>query len=114
MQRELLRPELVDLAPRRFVAALRKRKKATPRPSVARIEHLQRKVEALVESIAGGALCASLAIAHRLAGADAELLRLQERPQDEPSSDATVFKTSAIADCYLAAVPRFARDAGQS
>jgi site-specific DNA recombinase len=106
IQRELLRPELVDLARRRIVAALRKRKQTIQPSSAARIEQLQREVDSLVESVAGGALRASPAIAHRLAGAEAELLKLQERPQDEPRADAAVFQTSVIVDRYLASVRR--------
>jgi hypothetical protein len=59
-----------------------------------------------VELIAGGALRASPAIAHRLAGAEAELLTLQERPQDEPHVDQAAFQAPSLVDRYLAAVRR--------
>jgi site-specific DNA recombinase len=106
IQREYQRPEVVDLARRRIVAALRKRMQPTATPSAARIAQLQREIEALVESVAGGALRASPAIAHRLASAETELLKLQERPQDEPRAEAAVFQTPSIVDRYLAAVRR--------
>ncbi len=105
IQTELRRPEIVEEARRRIVAALRKSHSTAPKPAPERVRQLEAEVGRIVDAIAGGALRASPALAQRLLAAESELETLRAPVQPATSIDPAQL-TPRVVDRYLSAIDR--------
>lgn len=80
MRTDLLAPEVIEEAERRFAKGMAAEERKASADSSRRITELERLVEHLADAIAGGALKSSAVLARRLADAEQELERLRSQP----------------------------------
>ena len=103
IQNAMQRPEVVEEARRRIVAALRKAPKAAAIDTTARAAQLAAEVQRIVDAIADGALRASPALAQRLLAAETELDAIKSPAVAAASLDVAQM-VPGVVDRFLAAI----------